>query len=113
MVKTPTKDSTTDERPVPPQTPPEPTAATKAQDEQTSAPAQEQAEQVGEVTPFAHFQAIEAPEALTFAAAYRYAGPGSVPRVPRRDLDAVTVQRLPADLRREVAGSPFYEAVKE
>lgn len=68
---------------------------------------------IGEVQAVDHFQAFVAPEPVTFASSYRYLGPGFISGVPKDDLDAVTVQRLPSDLHREVAGSPFYEAVKE
>lgn len=83
-------------------------------DPETPAPVgQSPVERVGEVIPFDHFQAFEQPEPVTFAASYHYVGPGFIPGVPKGDLDAVTVQRLPSDLHREVAGSPFYKAIKE
>lgn len=43
------------------------------------------------------------------AETYEYVGPGIVPGVPNRDLDKRTVERLPIDLLREVALSPYYK----
>lgn len=46
------------------------------------------------------------------AEAYEYVGPGIVPGVPDHDLEPWEVQRLPVDLLREVATSPYYKPAK-
>jgi hypothetical protein len=46
------------------------------------------------------------------ASAYTYVGPGIVPGVPDHDLEPWEVARLPIDLLREVAHSPYYTAAK-
>lgn len=76
-----------------------------------SGPAQ-QVEQAAEIVATDFFQAFEAPEPVTFAKAYRYVGPGKIAGVANEDLSEAAVKQLPPDLHREVAASPFYEAVE-